>query len=636
VELASLISSKIQKNDGNQSQSILTVDDFFPQEKNDKNNEIMDIIQNQYKNIDKDYAIIKGEIAELLNNMKIINETKEECGIPLMCYLLYFYIYFLKKVKNQLDLFKSIENLNDNKDIKVYRKNMIIFFDLIFILQKLEIGFTILYNGYRMDENDIFNFEENSENWRNLKKVMMRVNSKDLQKLREEYNTRKEKTFDFAVYINKMDSESNFFFNLTKAAGSAIKYKVNSDENLKIFESKENKLLSKKVFLEESLKILKNKMVKTVMKKRFPKIALREKVYMKREQPEITLEYIKSLLMKIYDKDTILKNFEGIQQPEREPLDEEIKNKMPIWAEKLKKEEKNYYVSTRLFSSIELNLNKKVTEQKSNFNLFGLFNKKKNVTEKKVNEIQPKELLIHVHGGGFLESSTLISENFLREASNECGIPIIGINYGCAPKHKYPEAINDCFQAYMWILVHCEEELGFKPEKIMLSGDSAGGSLILGLTLLIIAMNEFDGKKIKRPDLIIGLYPCCSLDKNAISLSGCTVSNDLILSPRDTKYMRDAYRGYYKNELDPFLNQNKADENLLKHFPTTRFLTATFDGLRDEAVRFINKLSNINGIDVKLYDFTYYEHGFMGNLSQNFLDIPHSIFFNEIKQFINK
>jgi hypothetical protein len=97
--------------------------------------------------------------------------------------------------------------------------------------------------------------------------------------------------------------------------------------------------------------------------------------------------------MKIYDKDTILKNFEGIQQPEREPLDEEIKNKMPIWAEKLKKEEKKYYVSTRLFSSIELNLNKKVTEQKSNFNLFGLFNKKKNVTEKKVNEIQPKELL---------------------------------------------------------------------------------------------------------------------------------------------------------------------------------------------------------------------------------------------------
>ena len=100
--------------------------------------------------------------------------------------------------------------------------------------------------------------------------------------------------------------------------------------------------------------------------------------------------------------------------------------------------------------------------------------------------------------------------------------------------------------------------------------------------------------------------------------------------------MSDIYRGYYKNELDPFLNQNKANENLLKHFPTTRFLTATLDGLRDEAVRFINKLSNINGIDVKLYDLTYYEHGFMGNLSQIFLDIPHSIFFNEIKQFINK
>ena len=47
----------------------------------------------------------------------------------------------------------------------------------------------------------------------------------------------------------------------------------------------------------------------------------------------------------------------------------------------------------------------------------------------------------------------------------------------------------------MWILDHCEQELGFKPEKILLSGDSAGGSLMLALTLLIIAMNEFDEKK---------------------------------------------------------------------------------------------------------------------------------------------
>ena len=635
IELASLISSKVQNNTIQNTQ--LTLEDFFPQESNDNNKDVMDIIQIQYKTNDKDFSKIKSKISELLEKIKIINETKEECGIPFMCYLTKVFVKYMNKVKTQLDSFTSIENYQ-NKDIKIYRKNMIIFFDLIFLLQNLEIGYSILYRGYLYDKNDIFNFEENSKEWEDLRKIIFRVNSSDLNKVREDYKKENDRMANSSIYINKMDKNSNLFFNITKIAGSAIKYKINSDENLKIFESKENKLTSNKIFMEEGLKMFKNKMIKNLFMRRFPKIVMREKIYMKREHPEISLEYIKSLLMKIYDKDIILKNFEDTHQPERAILDEKIKNEIPIWtSQKLKKEEKKYYVSTWLFSNRELNLNKKIPEPKNNFNLFGLFSKKKDVTkEENKDAIKPKSLLIHIHGGGFLESNTFIAEKWLREASIECDIPIIGINYGCAPKHKYPEALNDCFQAYMWILDHCEQELGFKPEKILLSGDSAGGSLMLALTLLIIAMNEFDEKKIKIPDLLLGLYPSCSLDSNSITLSGCINIENILLSPKDGSYIWEAYRGYYKNELDPFINQNKADERLLNHFPVTRFLTGSCDGLRDEALRFIYKLSKIKGVDVKLYDFTYYEHGFMGNDNRFLSDIPHSIYFKEIKEMIKK
>jgi len=634
IELASLISSKVQNNTIQNTQ--LTLEDFFPQESNDNNKDVMDIIQIQYKTNDKDFSKIKSKISELLEKIKIINETKEECGIPFMCYLTKVFVKYMNKVKTQLDSFTSIENYQ-NKDIKIYRKNMIIFFDLIFLLQNLEIGYSILYRGYLYDKNDIFNFEENSKEWEDLRKIIFRVNSSDLNKVREDYKKENDRMANSSIYINKMDKNSNLFFNITKIAGSAIKYKIN-DENLKIFESKENKLTSNKIFMEEGLKMFKNKMIKNLFMRRFPKIVMREKIYMKREHPEISLEYIKSLLMKIYDKDIILKNFEDTHQPERAILDEKIKNEIPIWtSQKLKKEEKKYYVSTWLFSNRELNLNKKIPEPKNNFNLFGLFSKKKDVTkEENKDAIKPKSLLIHIHGGGFLESNTFIAEKWLREASIECDIPIIGINYGCAPKHKYPEALNDCFQAYMWILDHCEQELGFKPEKILLSGDSAGGSLMLALTLLIIAMNEFDEKKITIPDLLLGLYPACSLDSNSITLSGCINIENILLSPKDGSYIWEAYRGYYKNELDPFINQNKADERLLNHFPVTRFLTGSCDGLRDEALRFIYKLSKIKGVDVKLYDFTYYEHGFMGNDNRFLSDIPHSIYFKEIKEMIKK
>ena len=465
------------------------------------------------------------------------------------------------------------------------------------------------------------------------------MNCKELEKVKDDYKKITDGMSNSYIYLNKFDFNSNLFLNMTKVAGSAIKYKMNSDENLKIFEVKESKLLSNKVFLEQGFKMLKIKIVKNRMLKAYPQIKLREKIYMKREQPEISLDYIKSLLMKMYDKDTIEKNFEGIKQPKREILDENILSQLPLFAQKLKKEDKKYFISTRLLNYCELNINKKIEEEKKSFNLFGFFSssKKTNDTNKNIIlENKPNSLLIHIHGGGFLESSLFPMEEYLRETSNECKIPIIGINYGYAPKHKYPEGLNDCFQAYMWILNHCEQELGIKPEKILISGDSAGGSLVLGLVLLIIAMNKFDEKKIKVPDLILGLYPICSLNIETTTLSGCIGFDNLILPLKDTSYMREAYRGYYKNELDPFLNQMKADENLLKDFPVTRFLTATHDGLRDEAIRFANKLSKFEGNDLKVYDFTYYDHGFMGNNNKFLRWPPHNIFFEEIKEFIKK
>ena len=79
-------------------------------------------------------------------------------------------------------------------------------------------------------------------------------------------------------------------------------------------------------------------------------------------------------------------------------------------------------------------------------------------------------------------------------------------------------------------------------------------------------MNKFDEKKIKVPDLILVLYPCCTLSYETIALSGCIGFDNLVLPLKDTSYMGEAYRGYYKNELDPFLNQMKADENLLEDF----------------------------------------------------------------------
>ena len=93
-----------------------------------------------------------------------------------------YYLNYINKTKNQLDLYTSIKHFKNN-DIKVLRKNMIAYYDLIFMLQKLVIGDTVLYNGYLNYIDDIFYFEENSKEWEHLKNIIFRVNSNDLEKV---------------------------------------------------------------------------------------------------------------------------------------------------------------------------------------------------------------------------------------------------------------------------------------------------------------------------------------------------------------------------------------------------------------------------------------------------------------------
>jgi hormone-sensitive lipase len=97
---------------------------------------------------------------------------------------------------------------------------------------------------------------------------------------------------------------------------------------------------------------------------------------------------------------------------------------------------------------------------------FGLFQTK---IEKKEAE-KVKGLIIFMHGGGFMKMKNFFHENYLRDICNKVNIPLIGFDYAAAPEHPYPEGLNDCYQAYMWILDHCENELGFIAEKIILVG----------------------------------------------------------------------------------------------------------------------------------------------------------------------
>lgn len=84
---------------------------------------------------------------------------------------------------------------------------------------------------------------------------------------------------------------------------------------------------------------------------------------------------------------------------------------------------------------------------------------------------------MHIHGGGFIAGSSAWYQPYTRPWTIETGIPIFSLDYRLSPEFKFPDAVNDCFQVYLWLVKYSKKYLGFTFDKIILNGDSAGGNL---------------------------------------------------------------------------------------------------------------------------------------------------------------
>ena len=623
-EFVLLLKLKLEQKDEKEFK-LISFDDFF------KNAQYKDIINNQYKITDTKYETVKSKIDNYVNLMKEVLESKHECGIKFMSYVLKYYYSVLIKAQNQINAFIKIKFVSQNDNSKQYHKNMINYFDLIAIFKVFETSNILFSNSFFVDKDDLYNYEEDSEEWAKMKKIVYRIHAKnkdEIEKLNIEGQQKLEK---MTIFFNKaINFDSYFITNVFKSAGYYLKFKFNSDENLMEFESKQSMLLNpNKIIFLDFMKLGDIKMFKIIREKSYPKITLREKIYMKKEYPEISLDYIKQLLIKIYGKEIIEKNFGNTKQKERIILDKTLIKNFPKWSQKVPKEYKPYYVSSRLLNSFNFK-NFGMKNYQSSF--FGLFQTK---IEKKEAE-KVRGIIIFLHGGGFMKMKNFFHENYLRDIVNQVNIPLIGFDYAAAPEHPYPEGLNDCFQGYMWILENCEKELGFKPEKIILAGDSSGGNFILALTFLLISMNIYENKNIRLPDLLIPLYPACHTGIKNMSLSLASSFEDHMLNIKSLLFINKVYRDYYPNDLDPFLNPSEVTEEILKHLPKTTIISATNDPLRDDTIRFMRKISKIPDLDVKDYELENYQHGFMGPDDLNISGLPRKLFSKIINEFLGK
>lgn len=92
------------------------------------------------------------------------------------------------------------------------------------------------------------------------------------------------------------------------------------------------------------------------------------------------------------------------------------------------------------------------------------------------------QVLLYLHGGGYVFGSLRTHGNLIGALARASRARTFALEYRLAPEHPAPAAIEDAVLAYTHLLSE-----GVAPERIVVSGDSAGGGLTLTLMLALRA-----------------------------------------------------------------------------------------------------------------------------------------------------
>lgn len=95
----------------------------------------------------------------------------------------------------------------------------------------------------------------------------------------------------------------------------------------------------------------------------------------------------------------------------------------------------------------------------------------------------PFPVVVHFHGGGFCVSRA-INDRKLGTSIAERGYVVVNVDYGLAPEHPFPWAIEDAVYATRWATVHAAEYRG-DGSRIVIEGGSAGAALAAGAVVAL-------------------------------------------------------------------------------------------------------------------------------------------------------
>lgn len=209
-------------------------------------------------------------------------------------------------------------------------------------------------------------------------------------------------------------------------------------------------------------------------------------------------------------------------------------------------------------------------------------------------------VLVYFHGGGWVLGDIDSYDPVARALALAGSAAVLSIEYRRPPEDPFPAAVDDAEAAVRWTFANASV-LGLDPDRIGVTGDSAGGQICVATALRLAASP--DGPE---PALQLLIYPALDLRAAPPTQAGASPGDGAtrrLLERMFTLYLGEANRSH--PEASPLLAPD------LTRLPTTVMVTAEHDLLRPQGEEFAHLLREA-GVVTTIFTGHGLAHGFLG------------------------
>jgi acetyl esterase/lipase len=204
--------------------------------------------------------------------------------------------------------------------------------------------------------------------------------------------------------------------------------------------------------------------------------------------------------------------------------------------------------------------------------------------------------LLWIHGGGMVMGSAAQDDRLCRRLATKIGAVVASVEYRLAPEHPFPAALDDCYEALLWLAGRTDID----SDRIALGGASAGGGLAAAVALMAKERGQV------HPVAQVLAYPM--LDDRTAERDDIDGRRLRMWNQRSNRFGWRSYLGSaYGREVPPLAAPSRYED--LAGLPPAWIGVGTNDLFHDEDVNYARRL-HAAGVPCQLHLVPGAYHGF--------------------------